>query len=91
MRNLGLLKKFWILGAVFLVILAFEIVTIANVDTESDSLVEHDIPVMFKSQQVKLAVVQDNSGSPTSAPPAGWMVWMTVLMKLKKARNSFAG
>ena len=58
MRNLGLLKKFWILGAVFLVILAFEIVTIANVDTESDSLVEHDIPVMFKSQQVKLAVVQ---------------------------------
>jgi methyl-accepting chemotaxis protein len=58
MHNLGLLKKFWILGGIFLVVLIFEIGSVLNISGEAESLIKHDIPLLNKSEQAKLAVVQ---------------------------------
>jgi methyl-accepting chemotaxis protein len=57
-RKLGLQQKFWVLGAVFAVVLGFEIFTVAGISSESSTLTERNIPLLNKAHQLKLAVVQ---------------------------------
>ena len=57
-NQFGLQKKFWILGAALGVVLGFEIFSIASIKSESSILAEHNIPVLNKAHQLKLAVVQ---------------------------------
>lgn len=55
---MSLLKKFWVLGGVFLLALAIEIAMVLDISGESNSMTEREIPLLNKSHQAKLAVVQ---------------------------------
>ena len=57
MKNISLIKKFWVLGAVFSLVLVFEIISILSLNNESDSLMKA-FPLQEEAQTIKLATVQ---------------------------------
>jgi methyl-accepting chemotaxis protein len=62
MKQLKLLHKFWILSALFLLALVFEVTTLYLAGTtlkESNSRVaDHELPILNKAHELKLSVVQ---------------------------------
>lgn len=62
MNNMKLLQKFWLAGGLFFLIIAAQIgttfYTSSTVKSNSDLLIDSNIPVLIKAHALKLAVVQ---------------------------------
>lgn len=58
MKSLSILQKFSLLSTLFIIVLAIEIGLAFNLNGDNSRLIERDTPVLIKTHELKLSVVQ---------------------------------